>query len=290
MSAVKGKALPASGESYAVLIKPRRGLVGLDLRELWRFRELIYFLTWRDILVRYKQTLLGGTWAIIQPILQMFVFNVLFGNIAGLTTGGIPRPIFTYAALLPWNLFSDSIGDAGRSLVTNRTMITKIYFPRLIVPLSTILGGLVDFALAFVVLIGMMLYYGIVPTSAVWMLPLYLLLTLVTALGVGLWLAALNVHYRDVRHIIPFLTQFWMLATPIAFQANEIFDRLPDGLDWLYALNPMVGVIEGFRHALLGAPIYSTGLLWVSILTSLGLFVSGLIYFRSMERTFADVV
>ena len=284
------KALAQKADARSVLIKPQRGLVGLDLGELFRFRELIFFLTWRDILVRYKQTLLGGTWAVIQPLLQMFIFNVLFGDIAGLSSGGIPRPLFTYAALLPWNLFSTAIGEAGRSLVTNRNMITKVYFPRVVVPLSSVLSGVVDFAVAFVVLAGMMLYYGVMPTSGILGLPFFLLLSLVTALGVGLWLAALNVHYRDVRHIIPFLTQFWMLATPIAYEANEIFDRLPQGFEWLYALNPMVGVVEGFRHALVGTPIYSTGLLWVSLITSFVLLVSGLIYFRRMERTFADVV
>jgi lipopolysaccharide transport system permease protein len=265
-------------------------LVGLDLRELFRFRELIFFLTWRDILVRYKQTLLGGTWALVQPVLQMLIFNVLFGDIAGLSSGGIPRPLFTFAALLPWNLFSNAMSEAGRSLVTNRNMITKVYFPRIVIPLSSVLSGVVDFAVALLVLAGMMLYYGVLPTSGIWGLPFYLLLSLVTALGVGLWLAALNVHYRDVRHIIPFLTQFWMLATPIAYEANEIFQRLPDGLQWIYALNPMVGVIEGFRNALVGTPIFSTDLLWVSLVTSLALLLSGLIYFRRMERTFADVV
>lgn len=276
-------------ETPTIVIKPQRGLVGLDLRELWRFRELIFFLTWRDVLVRYKQTLLGGSWAIIQPVLQMLIFNVLFGTVAGLSTGGVPRPLFTYAALLPWNLFSNAVGDAGRSLVTNRNMITKVYFPRLIVPLSDILSGLLDFAIAFVILIGMMIYYQVTPTG-LWSLPFYMLLSMVTALGVGLWLAALNVHYRDVKYIIPFMTQFWMLATPIAYEAKEIFSRIPEGWQWLFALNPMVGVIEGFRNALLGTPIYSNGLLWVSILTSLVLLITGLIYFRSMERTFADVV
>jgi lipopolysaccharide transport system permease protein len=277
-------------ETQVTLIKPQRGLVGVNLGELWRFRELVFFLTWRDVLVRYKQTLLGGAWAIIQPVLQMLIFNVLFGDVAGLSTGGVPRPIFTYAALLPWNLFAGAVGDAGRSLVTNRNMITKVYFPRLIVPLADIFSGLLDFAIAFIILIGMMVYYRISPTANLWTLPLYMLLSMVTALGVGLWLAALNVHYRDVKYIIPFMTQFWMLATPIGYLSSEIFDRIPAGWDWLFALNPMVGVIEGFRNALLGTPIYSLDLLWVSILTSLVVLVTGLIYFRSMERTFADVV
>lgn len=279
---------PITGDT--VIIKPQRGFTSFNLKELWRFRELIFFLTWRDILVRYKQTLLGGTWAILQPLLQMIIFNFIFGNIAGLSSGGVPRPLFTYAALLPWNLFANAVGDAGRSLVTNRNMITKIYFPRLIIPLSDILSGVLDFAIAFLIMIGMMVVYGFVPNEAIWTLPLYILLSMVTALGVGLWLSALNVHYRDVKYIIPFLTQFWMLITPIAYEAKEIYDRIPEAFQWVFALNPMVGVIEGFRHALLGTPIYSQGTLWISILTALVLLITGLIYFRSMERTFADTV
>lgn len=279
---------PVTGET--VIIKPQRGFTSFNLRELWRFRELIFFLTWRDILVRYKQTLLGGTWAILQPLLQMIIFNFIFGNIAGLSSGGVPRPLFTYAALLPWNLFANAVGDAGRSLVTNRNMITKIYFPRLIIPLSNILSGILDFGIALLIMIGMMVVYGFVPNEAIWTLPLYMLLSMVTALGAGLWLSALNVHYRDVKYIIPFLTQFWMLITPIAYEAKEIYDRIPEAFQWVFALNPMVGVIEGFRHALLGTPIYSQSTLWISIITALVLLVTGLIYFRSMERTFADTV
>ncbi len=277
-------------EIRSVIIQPQKGLAALNLRDLWTFRELIYFLTWRDIKVRYKQTLLGAGWAILQPLLQMLVFNVLFGNLAGLSTGDIPRPIFTYAALLPWNLFSTAISDAGRSLVSSRNMITKVYFPRLIVPLSSILSGVVDFAIAFVILIGMMVYYGIAPTSAIWTLPLYLLLALTTALGMGLWLSALNVHYRDVRYLIPFLTQFWMLATPIAYLSSEVFEWLPEHLEWLYALNPMVAVIDGFRYALLSTDPLPSNFLWISVSVALAMLVSGLFYFRSMERTFADTV
>lgn len=273
-----------------VLIKPQRGLVGIDLRELWHFRELIFFLTWRDILVRYKQTLLGGTWAILQPLLQMVIFNFIFGNIAGLSSGGVPRPLFTYAALLPWNLFANAVGDAGRSLVTNRNMITKTYFPRIIIPLSDILSGVLDFLIASVILAGMMFFYGFAPNQAIWALPLYMLLAMLAALGMGLWLSALNVHYRDVKYIIPFLTQFWMLVTPIAYEAKEIYNRIPEAMHWIFALNPMVGVIEGFRNALLGTPIYSTETLWISIVATLVLFFTGLLYFRSMERTFADTV
>ena len=272
------------------MIQPHKGLAALNLGDLWNFRELIFFLTWRDIKVRYKQTLLGAGWAILQPVLQMLVFNVLFGDVAQLSTGGIPRPVFTYAALLPWNLFSTAISDAGRSLVASRNMITKVYFPRLIVPLSAILSGVVDFAIAFVLLIVMMFYYGIAPTANVWLLPAYLLLALTTALGVGLWLSALNVHYRDVRYFIPFLTQFWMLASPIAYLSSEAFDRLPAQFQWVYALNPMVGVIDGFRAALLGSELVSGQYIWISVIVALVLLVSGLFYFRSMERTFADTV
>lgn len=276
--------------TQTVLIKPQKGLAALNLRDLWLFRELIYFLTWRDIKVRYKQTLLGAGWAILQPVLQMIVFNIIFGDLAGLGTGGIPRPVFTYSALLAWNLFSTAISEASRSLVTNRNMITKVYFPRLIVPLSSILAGVVDFLIAFVLVIGMMIYYGIVPPADIWTLPVFLLLTLTTALGVGLWLAALNVHYRDVRYFIPFLTQFWLLASPIGYQASEIYTKMPAGFDWVYALNPLVGVIEGFRHALVGSEIYSVPYIWISVATSLVILVTGLFYFRSMEKTFADTV
>lgn len=276
-------------KSTKVLIRPQRGMVGLDFRELWNFRELIVFLTWRDILVRYKQTLLGGAWAILQPLLQMLLLNLLFGEVAGLPTSGVPRPLFTFAALLPWNLFSNAVSDASRSLVANRNMITKVYFPRIIVPLANVLSGVLDFAVAFLILAGMMIYYQFAPANLL-LLPLYVLVALLTALGVGLWLAALNVHYRDVKYIIPFLTQFWMLASPIAYEAKSIFERLPEAWQWLYALNPMVGVVEGFRYALLGIPVYSENMLWVSLASSLVMLVSGLMYFRSMERTFADVV
>lgn len=276
-------------KSTKVLIRPQRGMVGLDFRELWNFRELIVFLTWRDILVRYKQTLLGGAWAILQPLLQMLLLNLLFGEVAGLPTSGVPRPLFTFAALLPWNLFSNAVSDASRSLVANRNMITKVYFPRIIVPLANVLSGVLDFAVAFLILAGMMIYYQFAPANLL-LLPLYVLVALLTALGVGLWLAALNVHYRDVKYIIPFLTQFWMLASPIAYEAKSIFERLPEAWQWLYALNPMVGVVEGFRYALLGISVYSENMLWVSLASSLAMLVSGLMYFRSMERTFADVV
>jgi lipopolysaccharide transport system permease protein len=269
-----------------LVLKPSKGWVSLNLGDLWRYRELVYFLTWRDILVRYKQTLLGAAWAIINPLMQMVVFNFLFGNMANISTGEIPRPVFTFAALLPWNLFANALGSASRSLVTNRNMITKVYFPRLVVPLSSVFSGLVDFLIAFVILLGMMVFYQVRFTSAMWILMPFILLTLVASLGVGLWLSAWNLHYRDVRYFIPFLTQFWMLATPIAYPLSEI----PTQWQTLYSINPMVAVAEGFRWALAGGPPVESVTLWFSIIISSILLVTGLFYFRRMERTFADMV
>lgn len=294
----------ANPEPETLILKPTRGLGVLNLRDLWRYRELAFFLTWRDIKVRYKQTLLGAAWAILQPLLQMLIFNFLFGNLAEIPTDGIPRPLFTYTGLLVWNLFSKALSDAGRSLVANRHIITKIYFPRILVPLSTILSGIVDFAIAFALLLGMMYYYQYFPTSTVWTLPLFLLFALITASGIGLWLSALNVIYRDIGYVIPFLTQFWMLASPVAYPVSQI----PEKWRLLYALNPMVGVVEGFRWALLGQGEGASALeegarwvligaetgvdpiLWVSLGVSFVLLLSGLLYFRRMERTFADMV
>lgn len=272
-----------------ILLKPSRGWVSLNLKDLWRYRELAFFLTWRDVKVRYKQTALGAAWAILQPVLQMLIFNFLFGSIANISTGDLPRAIFTYSALLPWNLFSKALSDAGRSLVASRNMITKIYFPRLLIPASTILSGVVDFAVAFLVLLGMLWYYDITPTIRVWYLPLFLLLALVTALGVGLWLSAWNVQYRDVRYILPFLTQVWMLATPIAYPLSVVAERWPQW-EFLYSLNPMVGVVEGFRWALLSSETTITSSVWISVGISVFLLFSGVLYFRRMERTFADTV
>jgi homopolymeric O-antigen transport system permease protein len=269
-----------------LVLKPTTGWISLNLRDLWRYRELIYFLTWRDILVRYKQTLLGAAWAIIQPLMQMVVFNFLFGNMANIPTGEIPRTIFTFSALLPWNLFAKSLSDASRSLVANRAMITKVYFPRLVIPLASILSGLVDFMIAFVILAGMMVYYHVAVPATIWLLPLVVLFSLLLALGVGLWFSAWNLHYRDVGYFIPFLTQFWMLASPIAYPLSEI----PERWQTLYMLNPMVGVVEGFRWALLGGdPVPSMALIVTGVLSVL-ILLSGLFYFRRMERTSADSV
>ena len=283
-----------STDPEKIVIKPSKGWSALNLADLWRYRELAYFLTWRDIKVRYKQTLLGALWAVIQPLLQMVVFNFLFGSLGNIPTGDIPRPIFTFAALLPWNLFSQALGEASRSLVSNRNMITKVYFPRLLVPLSSVLSGVVDFAIAFLILVVMMYYYAYPLQTAAWAVPAFLALALVAALGVGLWLAAWNLHYRDVRYLLPFLTQIWMFLTPIAYPLSEAADKLdkflPGPLMSLYYLNPMVGVVEGFRWALLGTgePPYEA--LAYSLGVSLLMLVSGLFYFRRMERTFADMV
>jgi lipopolysaccharide transport system permease protein len=280
-------AITPTPQEEVIVLRPSRGWIPLNLRDLWRYRELVYFLTWRDVIVRYKQTILGAGWAVLQPLFNMVVLSVIFGEFAKMPTGGIPRPIFTFAALLPWGLFSKALSDAGRSMLSNRSMITKIYFPRLIIPLASVLGGLVDFSIQFVILIGMMFYYQYAPTTAVITLPFFILLALVTALGVGLWLSSLNVLYRDVNYILPFLTQLWLLITPVAYSAQEV---VPEQWQLIYALNPMVGVVEGFRWALLGAAPPPTGTLIVSASISIILLVSGMYYFRRMERTFADLV
>ena len=267
------------------VIQPSRGFLQLKLREVWHYRELLYFLVWRDVKVRYKQTVLGAAWAVIQPVMTMVVFSIFFGRLAKVPSDGIPYPIFAFAALLPWQLFAFALTESSNSLVGSQNLITKVYFPRLVIPLSSVLAGLVDFAISFMVLIGLMLYYRITPTAAVAWLPLFVLLALATALSVGLWLSALNVKYRDVRYTIPFLTQFWLFVTPVAYPSSMIPQR------WraLYGLNPMAGVVEGFRWALLGKSGGPGLLLWVSLAAVLTLLTGGLFYFRRMESTFADV-
>ncbi len=276
---------PAPQEEV-IYLRPSRGWSRLNLRDLWRYRELVYFLTWRDIKVRYKQTVLGAAWAVIQPLVNMVVLSIIFGNFANMPTDGIPRPLFTYSALLPWGLFSKALSDASRSMLSNRSMITKVYFPRLIIPIASVLGGLADFAIQFVILLGMMLYYQYYPTAAIITLPFFILLALVTALGVGLWFSALNVLYRDVGYIMPFLTQLWLLVTPVAYSISVV----PEELRWLYALNPMVGVVEGFRWALLGSVAPPSPMIFVSTVIAVVILISGMFYFRRMERTFADMV
>ena len=270
-----------------IYIKPSTGLTALNLCDLWVYRELVFFMIWRDIKVRYKQTLLGATWAVIQPLMTMIVFNFLFGKVAKVPTDGIPYPIFSYTALLPWGLFVTALNQASRSLTSNHNMVTKVYFPRLVLPIASVLAGLVDFAIAFVILIVLMLYYQVTPAwNVLWALPFFLLLAIVTALGVALWLSAINVKYRDVNYALPFLTQFWLFITPVAYSASVISDK------WqlVYSLNPMAGVVNGFRWALLGSGSGPDTALWVSAGISLLVLVSGLFYFRNMERTFADTI
>jgi len=278
-----------SAESHAghtVIIRPSHGFVQLKLEKLWEYRELLFFLLWRDVKVRYKQTALGVGWAVIQPTLTMIVFSIFFGWLGKIPSDGLPYPVFVYTALLPWQLFAYSLTESSNSLVSNEKLISKVYFPRLVIPLSSTLAGVMDALIAGVVLLGMMGYYGIMPTGSVWALPLFALLAIGAALGIGLWLSALNVEYRDVRYTLPFLTQLWLFATPIAYPSSLI----PESWRALYGLNPMVGVVEGFRWAILGANSPPVPMLAASVIASLLLLFSGLYYFRRMERTFADTI
>lgn len=287
-----GEPGPSSTPSVPLtILRPSVGWSALNLRDLWLYRELVYFLTWRDLKVRYKQTLLGASWAILRPFLTMVVFSIFFGQLAEMPSDDMPYPIFAFVALLPWELFSNALSVASRSLVSNSHMITKVYFPRIILPLSSTLSGIVDFLIAFVILIGMMVFYGITPTPAIWTLPLFLLLAFITALGVGLWLSALNVLYRDIGYITPFLVQFWLFVSPVVYGTSLLTDRLGAQWEFIYALNPMVGVINGFRWALLG--IETTGFgpaMVISVVVALVILVGGVFYFRRMERQFADMV
>jgi lipopolysaccharide transport system permease protein len=267
-------------------IQPCRGWTSLRIRELWNYNELLYFLTWRDIKVRYKQTGLGAAWAIIQPLFTMLIFSLFFGKLAKVPSDGIPYPIFSFAALVPWTFFANGLSQSSNSLVGSANLIKKVYFPRLVVPISSVLSGTVDFVIAFVVLVVMMLFYGILPTSNIIYLPSLLLLGFITALGVGLWLSAMNVQFRDVRYAVSFLVQAWMFATPIAYPSS----LLPEPWRTVYGLNPMVGVVEGFRWALLGNQTAPGPMIAVSSLAAVAILISGAYYFRRMEKTFADVV
>ena len=267
-------------------IEPATRWPSIDLRELWQYRELLYFLTWRDIKVRYKQTVLGAAWAVIQPLFIMMIFSLFFGRLAGVPSEGLPYPVFTFCALLPWQLFAHALTESSNSLVGSQNLITKVYFPRLVVPISAVLGGLADFAIAFVILLGMLFLYGIVPGWQIVALPGLVLLAVMTALGVGLWLSALNVQYRDVRYTINFLVQFWLFATPVAYPSSIV----PVKWRALYGLNPMVGVVDGFRWALTGRPESPGVVLLVSVIVVSVLLVSGLYYFRRLEQQFADIV
>ncbi|MGO8763470.1 MAG: ABC transporter permease [Desulfobaccales bacterium] len=285
--ALESKNQPAAPAPIPVIvIKPSKGLVSLKLKEFWDYHELLFFLTWRDIKIRYKQTVLGAAWAILQPLMTMVVFSIFFGRLAKVPSDGLPYPIFSFCGLLPWQLFANALTQSSNSLVASQGLITKVYFPRLIIPISAILPGLVDFALSFVVFLGMMAYYGIAPTWAALTLPLFLLLALATALAAGLWLSALNVQYRDVRYTITFLVQFWLFVTPIAYPSSLV----PEKWRLLYGLNPMAGVVEGFRWALLGKAGGLGPMVIVSASVVCLFLVGGLVYFRHMEKTFADVV
>ncbi len=288
-AALASDSLPAT-EVPVIRIEASRGWVKLGLGELWDYRELLYFLIWRDIKVRYKQTVLGAAWAIIQPFMSMVVFTLFFGRLARIPSDGVPYPIFNYSAMVAWTFFANGLTQASNSLVGSSNLLKKIYFPRLVIPIASILAGLVDFALAFTVLVPMMLYFGIVPSPNVVWLPFFLLLAFSTALGVGLWLSALNVQFRDVRHTVGFIVQFWLFASPVVYSSNLIENDL---LRTLYGINPMASVVEGFRWALLGSASDQFkgpgAMLIVSCAAALLMLVSGLYYFRRMEKTFADV-
>jgi lipopolysaccharide transport system permease protein len=273
-------------EIPVVMLRPSRGMSALDLGSLWKFRELLYFLTWRDIKVRYKQTVLGGVWALLQPFLTMVIFSLFFGRLAGIPSDGVPYPLFSYAALVPWTFFTNGLTNASNSLVGSANLITKVYFPRLIVPIASVLSAGVDILLSSLLLFAMMGYYDVAPTARIVWLPLFLVLAVVSALGAGLWLSALNVQFRDVKYTLPFLTQLWLFATPIAYPSS----LLREPWHTLYGLNPMVGVVEGFRWSLLPARALPIAMLELSVLTAVVLLVSGAYYFRRMERVFADVV
>jgi lipopolysaccharide transport system permease protein len=269
----------------AIIIRPPRKYIPVDLHELWAYRGLIYSFTWRDVKLRYKQTGLGIAWAVLQPLLTMVIFTIFFGGLAKIPSEGVPYPLFVLAALLPWTLFAEGITRSTASMVTNANIMTKVYFPRLIMPLSSIISPLVDFAVSLVILVVMMVYYGFVPTANIVFLPLFLLLALATSLGVGLWLSALNVRYRDFQYTVPFLIQIWMFASPVVYASSLV----PERLRIWYGLNPMAGVIEGFRWALLGSGAPSAMVL-VSVGMVLALLVSGMFYFKRMEQYYADIV
>lgn len=276
----------ARPETKEIVVTPPSGWFNLRLQEAWEFRELLYFLVWRDIKIRYKQTLLGATWAVIQPALTMILFSIIFGKLAKMPTEGIPYPIFSYTALLPWQLFARALSDASLSLVNNQHMITKIYFPRLFLPAASVIGGLIDFGVAFLILLGMLAYYHVSFSWHTAFLPLFLLLAVTSAMAAGLWLSALNVRYRDIKYATPFMLQLWLYATPIAYSSSLI----PKQWMNLYRINPMVGVVDGFRWALLNQSFELNSLFISSIVSVIIFFVSGVIYFQRMEQTFADLI
>ena len=269
-----------------VFIKPSKGWVSLNLRSLWEYRELLYFLTWRDIKVRYKQTALGAAWAILQPTATMLIFSLFFGRLVKVPSDGVPYPLFAFTALVPWTFFANGLNQSSNSLIASANLLKKVYFPRLAIPVATVLAGVVDFILAFAVLLLLMAYYRVSPTINIIWTPLLLVLAFVTSLGVGLWMSALNVKYRDVRYVVPFLLQIWFFSTPVAYPSS----LLSEPWRTIYSLNPMVGVVEGFRWALLGTKTAPGLMLIASAVASVLILISGAFYFRYMEKTFADVV
>jgi len=272
---------------HELIIKYKKGWIPINFKELWAFRELLYFLAWRDIKVKYKQTVLGAAWVILQPFTTMIVFSILFGKLAKVPSDGIPYPIFVYAGLLPWNYFSSALSNSGNSLVSSSNLITKVYFPRLIIPTSASLAGLLDFFIAFIILIGMMFFYNFTPSAlGILMIPALIFLTFLVAVGCGLWLSALNVEYRDFQYVIPFLIQIWMFATPVIYPVT----LFPEKYRWLLSLNPMAGIIEAFRAAAIGHQQVNWNLLIVSSGIGVLIFLTGLLYFRRVERSFADVI
>jgi lipopolysaccharide transport system permease protein len=285
-------ALPARSAKPLLSIRPPARWPRLSLRELWLYRDLLYTFAQRDVKVRYKQTALGAAWAILQPAMTMVVFTIFFGNLAGVGSDGLPYPLFSYAGLLPWTFFAQGVSQASDSLVGSANLVRKVYFPRLVIPAASVVGGLVDFAIAFVVLGVLMAWYGVAPGSTVVFVPVFLLLAFVTALGVGTWLSALNVQFRDVKYVLPFFIQLWLFVTPVIYPASRVAAKLKQmGVPvWIYGLNPMAGVVEGFRWSLLGSGTRPGPVVLVSAAMSLLLLVSGAFYFRRMERTFADVV
>jgi lipopolysaccharide transport system permease protein len=267
-------------------IAPSKGWISMGLKDIWEYRELLGIFVWRDLKVRYRQTVIGVLWAILQPLLTMVIFSIFFGRLAGIPSDEIPYPLFSFAALVPWTFFANSINQASNSLVNSADMIKKIYFPRLTMPMAAVFASLVDFVLAFIILLGMMLYYGFIPTINIIWLPGLILLTMMTGLGVSFWLSALNVQFRDVRYMIPFITQAWLFATPVAYPSS----LLTEPWRTIYGINPMVGVIEGFRWALLGTDTAHEPLIIVSFGVAFLMLISGAVYFRRMEKTFADVI
>ena len=269
-----------------IIIEPRRGLFDIDLGGLWQYRELFYFLIWRDIKVRYKQTLIGAAWAVVQPLVTMTILAVIFGRFVKVPSENLPYPIFVFAAILPWNFFAGALTRSTASLVSSAHLVSKVYFPRTIVPVSASLSGVIEFAIAFLILLAMMVWYGFSPTQGAWFLPLFLLMALLTALAVGMWLSALNVKYRDVGYIVPILIQLWMYASPIIYPVSLV----PERWRMFYRLNPMANVIEGFRWALLGKQSPDFLIVTISATIALVILAGGILYFKSVERTFADVV